>query len=54
MKSVWVTVIIVITWIATTITILSQPETNVVADIILAFAATFYLIIFGLQAKQID
>lgn len=53
MKSAWVTTIIVIIWIATTITIITQDQTNVLMDLMLVLIATFYMIIFGLQ-KQAD
>ncbi|MEI6144416.1 MAG: hypothetical protein WCP91_02365 [Candidatus Berkelbacteria bacterium] len=50
-KQLWTTAIIVITWIATAVAIF-QGHINVFVSILLTFAFTFYLIIFGLQRQK--
>jgi len=51
MKSFWSTVIIAIVWIASTIAIV-VGGVPVFTAILLTFAVTFYLIIFGIQKQQ--
>ncbi|MFA7244045.1 MAG: hypothetical protein WC080_02050 [Patescibacteria group bacterium] len=52
MKSIWVTLIIVITWIAAAFFILTT-KISIFPAIVVTLLVTFYLILFGLQ-KQTD
>ncbi|MBU6389713.1 hypothetical protein KGQ71_04335 [Patescibacteria group bacterium] len=51
MRHIWVAIIIILTWCATTVALLEQ-HVSVLSTIVLTFAATFYFVLFGLQRTK--